>query len=145
MWDAVCFCCNVARDRRTDNLCQADAVTPRRTTCRHKYPQAVVCATAKLVHVKGRPGWPAARACKQPLLKLRKYKNFVLGGYLDVNLKSEKREKEGGKQDNRGVLMLQVSKSDAGAYTKAMRVRLAQCVPLVMSHLFGKAIGVQSA
>lgn len=41
--------------------------------------------------------------------------------------------------------MLQVGKSDLGAYTKAMRVRLAQYVPLVMSHLFGKAIEVQSA
>jgi len=41
--------------------------------------------------------------------------------------------------------MLQVGKSDLGAYTIAMRVRLAQYVPLVMSHLFGKAIEGQSA
>jgi len=62
-----------------------------------------------------------------------------------MNLKSGKKGEREKETNNRGVLMLQVGKSDAGAYTKAMRARLAQCVPLVMSHLFGKAIGVQSA
>ena len=92
VWDAVYFCCNVARDRRTENLCQVDAVTPRGTMNRQKCPQAEVCATAKVVRVKGRPGWPAVRACKQPLLRSETCKKIV---FFVPNLEQIESEKKG--------------------------------------------------
>jgi len=145
VWDAVYFCCNVARDRRTENLCQVDAVTPRGTMNRQKCPQAEVCATAKVVRVKGRPGWPAVRACKQPLLRSETCKKSCSSCQTWNKLKVRKREKERRKQDNRGVLMLEDSKSDAGAYTKSHAFSAGAICASGDEPPVREAIGVQSA